>query len=197
MDREGLFLYGAVQIAASPQFNQPAPVSLSGGFAAHGQPLPERQAVCTLQQKYCNPVRYGISSGYQRTGDEQAHKGAALDITRTIEEMKKEPGFAEQVGMILVHNGIVRAWSRKDRSAVATIDVSANNDKIRALADEYSKKPGIYKIIIEAQSGRLKPGEDLLFIVVAGDIRENVKPVLSELLDRVKSEAVYKTEYPA
>ena len=71
-----------------------------------------------------------------------------MDITRTIEEMKREPGFAAQVGMILVHNGIVRAWSRKDRSAVATIDVSANNDKIRALADEYSKKPGIYKIII-------------------------------------------------
>lgn len=118
-----------------------------------------------------------------------------MDISKTIAEMKKEPGFAEQVGMVLVHNGVVRAWSRKDRSAVSAIDVSVNREKISALREEYSRKPGIYKIIIEAQTGRLRPGDDLLFIVVAGDIRENVKPVLAELLDRVKAEAVIKTEY--
>ena len=70
-----------------------------------------------------------------------------------------------------------------------------NREKISALRDEYARKPGIYKIIIEAQTGRLMPGDDLLFIVVAGDIRENVKPVLAELLDRVKAEAVIKTEH--
>jgi molybdopterin synthase catalytic subunit len=118
-----------------------------------------------------------------------------MDISKTIAEMKKEPGFSAQVGMVLVHNGVVRAWSRKDRSTVTAIDVSADMEKIHSLRDEYSRKPGIYKIIIEPQTGRLKPGDDLLFIVVAGDIRENVKPVLAELLDRVKAEAVIKTEY--
>ena len=118
-----------------------------------------------------------------------------MDISKTIAEMKKEPGFAAQVGMVLVHNGVVRAWSRKDRSAVSAVDVSVNREKISALRDEYARKPGIYKIIIEAQTGRLRPGDDLLFIVVAGDIRENVKPVLAELLDRVKAEAVIKTEH--
>ena len=53
-----------------------------------------------------------------------------------------------------------------------------------ALAREYSKKQGIYKILVDTKSGHLKPGDDLLFILVAGDIREHVKPVLSELLDR-------------
>jgi molybdopterin synthase catalytic subunit len=118
-----------------------------------------------------------------------------MDISKTIAEMKKEPGFAAQVGMVLVHNGVVRAWSRNDRSAVSAIDVSADREKINALRDEYSRKSGIYKIIIEARTGRLSPGDDLLFIVVAGDIREHVKPVLAELLDRVKTEAVIKTEY--
>ena len=120
-----------------------------------------------------------------------------MDISRAIGEMKKEPGFNDSVCMILVHNGVVRGWSRKDRSSVETIDVSADTEKMNALRDEYLKKPGIYKILIEAKSGRLRPGDDLLFIVVAGDIRENVKPVLSELLDRIKSEAVTKTEIPA
>jgi molybdopterin synthase catalytic subunit len=50
-------------------------------------------------------------------------------------------------------------------------------------------------VLVEAKSGTLQPGDALLFIVVVGDIRENVKPVLAELLDRIKSEAVSKTEY--
>jgi hypothetical protein len=34
----------------------------------------------------------------------------------------------------------------------------------------------------------------LLELVVAGDIREHVKPVLAELLDRIKAEGVKKEE---
>ena len=44
---------------------------------------------------------------------------------------------------------------------------------------------------------RFSPGDDLLFILVAGDIRENIKPVLADLLDRIKSEAIRKTEIKA
>jgi len=117
-----------------------------------------------------------------------------MDITQTIENLKREPAFAENVGMILVHNGIVRAWSRKDRAQVSSIEVTPDHGRIEALRREYEHKPGIYKIIVEAASGTLKPGDDLLFIVVAGDIRENVKPVLAELLDRIKAEAVTKHE---
>ncbi len=117
-----------------------------------------------------------------------------MDITKEIANMKKEPGFTDSVGMILCHNGVVRGWSRSDRSTVKCIDVSPDQDKIEALRQEYSKKPGIYKILTEAKEGRLNLGDDLLFIVVAGDIRENVKSVLSELLDRIKSEAVVKSE---
>ena len=47
----------------------------------------------------------------------------------------------------------------------------------------------------DARDGLLFPGDDVLFLVVAGDIRENVKPALSELLDRVKAEAVRKKEH--
>ncbi len=39
-------------------------------------------------------------------------------------------------------------------------------------------------------------GDKESVLIVAGDIRENVKPVLSALLDRIKSEAVKKTENP-
>ncbi len=120
-----------------------------------------------------------------------------MDITQAIQKMKQEPGFAEHVGMILVHNGVVRAWSRKDRTGVSMVEVSPDLNRIEELRREYEKKPGIFKVLVEARQGSLTPGDDLLFIVVAGDIRENVKPVLAELLDRIKAEAVVKTEHPS
>lgn len=117
-----------------------------------------------------------------------------MDITKTIKELKKRPEFTDNVGMILIHNGVVRNWSRNDRTRVTALEVTPDFDKIEQLRQEYLQRDGIFDIIIEAHSGTFRPGDDLLFIVVAGDIRENIKPVLAELLDRIKAEAVTKKE---
>jgi len=117
-----------------------------------------------------------------------------MDISQTIADMKKRSDFKEKVGMILIHNGTVRNWSRNGHQQVTALETLADPDKIARLRQEYLEWPGIYDIIIEARSGRFVPGDDLLFIIVAGDIRENIKPVLAELLDRVKAEAIRKKE---
>jgi molybdopterin synthase catalytic subunit len=117
-----------------------------------------------------------------------------MDISKTLATLKSDPEFAQNVGMILVHNGIVRGTSRADGSKVSCVDVTPDHDKIKALCQEFQGREGIHKVLAEAKSGRLQVGDDLLFIVVAGDFRENVKACLSDLLDRIKSEAVVKTE---
>ncbi len=117
-----------------------------------------------------------------------------MDISKTIAEMKADPAFADHVGMILVHNGIVRGWSRGDRATVSGIEVSVDADCLEQIRREIEQMEGIYKVAVEARSGLLQPGDDLLFLVVAGDIRENVKPALALMLDRVKAEAVSKRE---
>lgn len=117
-----------------------------------------------------------------------------MDISKTIAELKTRPDFVDNVGMILIHNGTVRGWSRGDRSTVTAIDVRVDSDRVNEIREEFIQSPGIYDIIIEFRSGLLKPGDDLLFLIVAGDIREHVKPVLADLLDRIKSEAVTKQE---
>lgn len=117
-----------------------------------------------------------------------------MDISKTIAELKKDPGFAENVGMVLVHNGVVRAWSRADRAGVSAVEITPDQEKIEALRTEYEAKPGIWRVLTEARGGVLQPGDDVLFILVAGDIRENVKACLAELLDRIKAEAVSKRE---
>jgi len=120
-----------------------------------------------------------------------------MDISKTITELKKEPGFKENVGMILVHNGVVRGFARNDGAKVKTLEVTPDHGMIEELCREYSKRPGIFRVLAEAGSGVFEPGDDLLFILVAGDIRENVKPVLAEVLDRIKSEALKKREVTA
>ena len=117
-----------------------------------------------------------------------------MDISAAIAALKKEPGFAEKVGMVLVHNGVARATSRTGEP-VASLDVTVNQELVETLRQEYEKRPGIFRVLIEAKSGHVEPTDDLLFIIVAGDLRENVKAVLAEVLDRVKSEAISKKEY--
>lgn len=117
-----------------------------------------------------------------------------MDISKTIAELKQRPDFTEKVGMILIHNGVVRAWSRHERGEVTALETVVDQHKVERLRQEYLKKPGIYEIIVEGCAGRFQPGDDLLFILVAGDLREHIKPVLAELLDRIKAEAVTKKE---
>lgn len=117
-----------------------------------------------------------------------------MDINAAIAELKAEPGFSDNVGMILVHNGIVRGWSRKDRAEVTAIEVTPDLDKIEAIRKDIEAYDGIFRAVAHARSGKMQPGDDVLYLIVAGDIRENVKAALSDFLDRVKAEAVSKRE---
>ena len=118
-----------------------------------------------------------------------------MNISQMLVELKQESGFTDNVGMVLIHSGVVRGWSRKDRAPVASVKITPDLDRIQAICRELSTRPGIFRILADARGGVLKPGEDVLVLIVAGDIRENVKPVLAELLDRVKAEAVLKEEH--
>lgn len=118
-----------------------------------------------------------------------------MDITKALADLKTLPGFAEHVGMVMVHNGVVRAWSRQTREKVTQINIIPNYERMEQICRELEEQPGIFKIMAEAKSGLLKPGDDVLFLIVAGDIREHVKATFSELLDRIKAEAVLKEEH--
>ncbi len=118
-----------------------------------------------------------------------------MDINKAIAELKQRPGFADNVGMMLVHNGVARGTSRTDGKSVASITVKQDQEKIRQICLEMEKNPGIFAIVWEALEGQFKPGDDILFLIVAGDIRENVKDTFAQLLDRIKSEGVAKQEH--
>ncbi len=48
---------------------------------------------------------------------------------------------------------------------------------------------------INALEGEFQVGDDVLYVVVAGDIREHVFSVMREAVERIKAEGVSKTAF--
>ena len=69
-----------------------------------------------------------------------------------------------------------------------------DNEKIDEIIRDIKSRPGIVDILIQTNSGHLEVGEEIVAVVVAGDIRENVFPALIDAVNRVKSEASTKKE---
>jgi molybdopterin synthase catalytic subunit len=116
-----------------------------------------------------------------------------MDMNALIDTIKSHPDY-HKVGMILCHNGVVRGTSRGG-TPVSSVTVSAERKAIGRIVAEQKKRPGIVEILVEVNEGDLAVGDDLLFIVVAGDIREHVIPVLSDTLNLIKAQGTRKTEH--
>lgn len=117
-----------------------------------------------------------------------------MDINKMMQQIKNHPDF-DKVGMILCHNGVVRVTSRDDRK-VKGLRVVADHQKLAQILTEQKQKPGIMDIRVEIAEDRdLSVGDDVMLLLVAGDVRENVIAVLTETLNLIKSTVTKKTEY--
>jgi molybdopterin synthase catalytic subunit len=102
---------------------------------------------------------------------------------------------AGRAGMILLHNGIVRNTSRDGRD-VSSIEVKADRSRLAEIMEEAEALPGIIAADVEIVEGALKTGDDIMFLGVAADIRENAISAMAHVLDRIKKEVTAKREYP-
>jgi len=113
-------------------------------------------------------------------------------IAEMIEKIKKHPRYHE-AGMILCHNGVVRATSRDGRP-VRELTVRCRHDRLREIADGLKKRPGILDVLVHVNEGVLHPGDDIMFVVVAGDFRENVFSCLMDGVNEIKKTVTEKEE---
>ena len=117
-----------------------------------------------------------------------------MDITQLMETVKQHPDYG-RVGMILCHNGVVRQTSRDGRR-VTGLRVSVDHDKLQKVILENKKRSGIIEIRVTiAAEQNLAVGDDVMLLLVAGDIRENVIATLSDTLDAIKTTVTRKTEF--
>jgi molybdopterin synthase catalytic subunit len=115
-------------------------------------------------------------------------------LLQLLEQIKKHPDF-HRAGMILCHNGIVRGTSR-DGQKVSGLRVAVDHQKLTHIIDSNKKLPGILEILVHINEDiDLRVGEDVMYLVVAGDFRENVIFALQKTLNEIKTTVTQKTEY--
>jgi molybdopterin synthase catalytic subunit len=118
----------------------------------------------------------------------------SMSLEHLIASVKQHPKIS-QAGMILCHNGIVRESDRSGEKQVRALRVEVNRPEIERIQRWAEAQTGIVAVAIQAFEGEFHVGDDLLYVVVAGDVRENVFSVMRETVEKVKSEGVQKTEY--
>lgn len=108
---------------------------------------------------------------------------------------------APKVGMYLSHNGVVRqsAWAavrQGDETAAPVTGMlfSYDQTKVDAAIAEAYRLPGIYYIRVWLNEGELTVGDDIMFVLIGGDIRPHVVDALQYLVGRIKNECVTETE---
>jgi len=117
-----------------------------------------------------------------------------MDINALMAKIKAHPEY-DKVGMVLYHNGVVRESSRDGRP-VNGLRVKVDPQKLEAVLTKYRQRTGIVDIQVDIAADRdLKVGDDVMFLAVAGDIRENVLDTLRDTLNAIKLTVTEKTEF--
>ncbi len=117
-----------------------------------------------------------------------------MNLEKMIKKVKNHPQ-AEKMGMILTHCGIVRGTDREGR-AVSGLRVTVDHDQLKNVVAQNKQQPGIIEILIDIAENRdLSVGDDVMLLVVAGDIREHVIATLTETLNAVKSTVTAKQQF--
>ena len=148
-------------------------------------------------QAVLGPIGHGIdmllSNGSADCAGEHHHHhhhSAPPSIDRWLREVKASPDAAK-IGMYLTHNGVVRETAR---AAVRGMLFSYDREKVDAAIRETYRMEGIYCVKVWLNQGELRTGDDIMYVLIGGDIRPHVADALQFLVGKIKSTCVSETE---
>lgn len=161
-----------------------------------------KKAALENLQAVLRPIRHGLdmlmSQGSADCGEEGAKKPVP-SMDAWLREAKAQPD-AGGIGMFLTHNGIVRATAREEaregipKAPVVGMLFSYDPKKVDAAIAETLRLPGIRYARAWLNEGRLRVGDDIMYVLVGGDIRPHVVDALQFLVGKLKAECVTETE---
>ena len=129
-----------------------------------------------------------------------AEKKKSPSMDEWLREAKAHES-AKNTGMYLTHNGVVRSTAKakvragaEDTQPVTGMDFSYEEDKVNAIIEETYKMEGVTYLKVWLNEGRLEVGDDIMYVLVGGDIRPHVIDALQYLVGRIKNECVVETE---
>lgn len=108
---------------------------------------------------------------------------------------------APKIGMYLTHVGVVRQSARAavrdgaaDTRPVTGMVFSYDPDRVVQVIDDAYCLEGIHYIRVWLNEGRLSLGDDIMRVLIGGDIRPHVIDGLQYLVGRLKTECVSEQE---
>lgn len=108
---------------------------------------------------------------------------------------------APKIGMYLTHNGIVRKsakakvrYGEDNTRAVTGMLFSYDQEKVEEAISETYQLDGIYYVKAWLNEGTLQVGDDIMYVLIGGDIRPHVVDALQFLVGKLKNECVKETE---
>jgi len=115
-----------------------------------------------------------------------------MDKDKMLKKIRNHAN-SDKIGMIASHLGIVRGHSRNGIK-VTGIEVTYDMDILNNIIAKVKAMPGIVEALIEVNSGTLDVGDEVMYFVVGGDIRENVFDALIKGVEMIKKDASRKKE---
>ena len=120
-----------------------------------------------------------------------------------LREAKAHPD-AGRVGRYLTHNGVVRGTAKamvrqgaQNAKPVTGMTFSYDRERMDAAVAETLAMDGIFYVRAWLNEGELAVGDDIMFVLVGGDIRPHVIDALQFLVGKLKSECVTELEHSA
>ena len=126
--------------------------------------------------------------------------GSIPSADQWLREAKADAAAAD-CGMFLLHNGVVRrsAKARVRAGDLSAADVrgmlfSFDREKTAAAVAEAEAMEGIRIVRVWMNEGELSVGDDIMYVLVGGDIRPHVVDALQALVGKLKNDCVTETE---
>jgi molybdopterin synthase catalytic subunit len=121
-------------------------------------------------------------------------------IDEWLAEAKASPE-ASQCGMFLTHVGSVRATPKQlvrggvdDGTSVVGMNFSYDRAGVDAAIERAKQMEGIRIVRVWLNSGELSVGDDIMQVLIGGDIRPHVIDALQQLVGTIKNECVHEDE---
>lgn len=113
----------------------------------------------------------------------------------------KQSEHAADCGMYLFHNGVVRETAKakvregaEDTKPVCGMYFSYDEKKVEEAISKTYELPGIFYVKVWLNEGQLEVGDDIMLVLIGGDIRPNVIDALQFLVGTVKNTCVIEKE---
>lgn len=126
------------------------------------------------------------------------HAKGELRLENLLNQVKTHERFKD-VGGIGIFIGVTRS-SSADGRPVSHLELEAYESKaeeaMASIADDIASRSGIVDVLIHHIAGKLKQGELIMAVLVAGRSRKDVFPALIEAVERTKSVVpIWKKEF--